>query len=43
MKIIPPFFLRDVFHEAMQLVADVALPSRQPDPGYIADVKEMLK
>ena len=37
------FFLRDVFQEAIQLVADVASPLRQPSPGYIADVKEMLR
>ena len=37
------FFLRDVFQEAMQLVADVASPSRQPHPGYIAEVKEILR
>ena len=37
------FFLRDVFQEAIQLVADVASPLRQPNPGYIADVEEMLR
>ena len=45
------FFLRDVFQEAIQLVADVASPLRQPDPGldsiirkgYISEVKEMLR
>ena len=45
------FFLRDVFQEAIQLVADVASPLRQPNPGlentirkgYIAEVKEMLR
>jgi hypothetical protein len=45
------FFLRDVFQEAIQLVADVASPLRQPSPGlentirkgYIAEVKEMLR
>ena len=37
------FFLRDVFQEAIVLVADVASPFRQPNPGYIAEVKEMLR
>ena len=37
------FFLRDVFQEAIQLVADVASPLRQPSPGYIAEVREMLR
>ena len=37
------FFLRNVFQEAIGLVADVALPLRQPNPGYIAEVKEMLR
>jgi hypothetical protein len=37
------FFLRDVFQEAIQLVADMASPLRQPNPGYIADVEEMLR
>ena len=37
------FFLRDVFQGAIQLVADVASPLRQPNPGYIADVEEMLR
>ena len=37
------FFLRDVFQEAIQLVADVASPLRQPNPGYIAEVEEMLR
>ena len=36
------FFFKDVFQEAIKLVADMASPLRQPNPGYIA-VKEMLR
>ena len=37
------FFFKDVFQEAIKLVADMASPLRQPNPGYIAEVKEMLR
>ena len=37
------FFLRDVFQEAIKLVADLASPLRQPNPGYIAEVEVMLR
>ena len=37
------FFLRDVFQEAIGLVADLASPLRQPNPGYIAEVEVMLR
>ena len=37
------FFLRGVFQEAIKLVADMASPLRQPNPGYIAEVEVMLR